>query len=81
MEFLKQKLSSRKLWACIVGVIVGIATIFGLDQNIITTISGTATILGSVASYIFAEGKIDAARISSAVSAIKDAVDVVQDSE
>lgn len=79
MNTLKQKLSSRKLWAAIVGVIIGIATIFGLDENVINTVTGAVVAFGSVIGYIMTEGRIDAARISNAVSQIQDAVDVVKD--
>ena len=34
METLKQKLSSRKLWAAIIGILTGIAMIFGLDGEV-----------------------------------------------
>lgn len=51
----KQKLSSRKLWACIVGVGMGIAIAFGLDESTITTVAGAVTSLISVVTYVLAE--------------------------
>ena len=68
MEKLKQKLSSRKLWAAIVGVVVGVAAAFGIDGNDWAEIAGIVTSAASVISYIFAEGSVDAARESSAMS-------------
>ncbi len=59
----KQKLSSRKLWACIVGVGMGVAIAFGLDEGTITTIAGSVTSLVSIIAYVLAEGKVDAAAV------------------
>lgn len=56
-----EKLKSRKLWAAIVGVIVGLATAFGIDGNDYAEIAGIVTSAVSVVSYIFAEAKVDAA--------------------
>ena len=58
----KHKLSSRKLWAAVVGTITGLAMIFGLDENTITTVAGAVVSAASVVSYIMAEGKVDAER-------------------
>lgn len=55
------KLKSRKLWAAIVGVIVGLAAAFGIEGNDYTEIAGIVTSAVSVVSYIFAEAKVDAA--------------------
>lgn len=60
MNTLKQKLTSRKLWTALVGVVVGLAAAFGLPENDIAQIAGIVTSAAAVVSYIFAEGKIDA---------------------
>lgn len=57
----KKKLSSRKLWAAIVGVVVGLAAAFGLDESEWVQIAGVVTSAASVVAYIFGEAKIDAA--------------------
>ena len=57
----KKKLTSRKLWAAIVGVVVGLAAAFGIDGNDYTEIAGIVTSAASVVAYIFAEGGVDAA--------------------
>ncbi len=62
----KQKLSSRKLWAAIVGVAMGVAMVFGLDENTISTVAGAVTSLSSIIIYIMTEGKVDAAAVSQA---------------
>ena len=48
----KSKLSSRKLWACIVGVGMGLGIAFGLDEGTITTVAGVVTSLISIVTYV-----------------------------
>lgn len=56
-----EKLKSRKLWAAVVGVVVGLAAAFGIEGNEYAEIAGVVTSAVSVISYIFAEGAVDAA--------------------
>ena len=72
-EFLN-KMKSRKFLTCVAGVIMGICMVFGLDEGAVNTIAGAITALGSIATYIYSEGKIDA----TAVIGIKDAADKVE---
>ena len=65
MNNLIKKLSSRKLWAALVGVVVGLAAAFGIDGNDYTEIAGIVTSAASIVAYIFAEGSIDAAAVNS----------------
>lgn len=65
MNSLKNKLSSRKLWAALVGVVVGLAAAFGIDGNDYTEIAGIVTSAVSIVAYIFAEGSVDAAAVNS----------------
>jgi len=71
MKTFVRKLSSRKLWAAIVGVVVGVAAAFGIEGNDWAEIAGIVTSAVSVISYIFAEGSVDAARESSALTVNK----------
>lgn len=57
----KEKLSSRKLWAAIVGVLMGIAMVFGLDEGTIVDVAGAVVSIASLMTYIITEGKVDAA--------------------
>ncbi len=59
----KQKLSSRKLWAALVGVVVGLAAALGIEENDFAQIAGVVTSAASVLAYIFGETKVDAARL------------------
>lgn len=60
MQNLKNKLTSRKLWVAIVGIVVGIAAAFGIEGNDYANIAGIVTAAASVVSYVFGEAKIDA---------------------
>lgn len=60
MKDILRKLSSRKLWTAICGIIVGIAAAFGLDENEWAQIAGIVTSAISVVAYIFGEAAIDA---------------------
>lgn len=57
-----QKLTSRKLWAALIGVIVGLAAAFGIEENEYAQIVGVVGSVVSVVSYIFGEASVDAAR-------------------
>lgn len=78
---LKQKLSSRKFWAMVAGVVTGVATIFALNQSIVETVSGAIVALGSVVVYVIAEGRIDAAAVGNAAQKVQNAIDAVTDPE
>ena len=69
---IKRKLNSRKLWASIIGVITGIAMIFGADEGIASAIAGAAAVIISVVTYIITEGKLDAEGLRAAIDAVKD---------
>lgn len=60
------KLTSRKLWTALAGVITGLSIIFGADESTAATISGAVVSSLSVLTYIITEGKIDAAAVRDA---------------
>lgn len=74
----KEKLSSRKLWAAIVGVIMGVAMVFGLDESTITDVAGAVVSIVSLMTYIITEGKIDAAAADKLVG-IDKVIEIVND--
>ncbi|MBO5258088.1 MAG: hypothetical protein J6C42_11370 [Clostridia bacterium] len=59
---LRKKLSSRKLWTALIGVIVGLAAAFGIEENDYAQIVGVVGSVVSVVSYIFGEASVDAAK-------------------
>ena len=80
MEILK-KFKSRKLWVAVIGVLMGVAMIFGVDPNVAETVSGAVVAVVSVVAYIISEGKIDAAAVGDAAQKVQDAVDAVTGQE
>lgn len=72
-----QKLSSRKLWAAIAGIVTGLAMVFGLDETVISTVAGAVVSVVSVVVYIVTEGRVDAEGVKNAVESVQDAVDTV----
>lgn len=57
----KRKLSSRKLWAAVAGVVAGLAIVFGLDGDTISNVAGAVVSVVSLMTYIITEGRVDAA--------------------
>lgn len=81
MKDFLNKLKSRKFLTCVAGVIMGVCMVFGLDEGSVNTIAGAVTAVVSIATYIYSEGKIDAAavdKIKDAADDVKDAVDAVE---
>ena len=62
----KRKLSSRKLWAAVAGVVTGLAMVFKLDEGVISNVAGAVMSAASVVAYIMAEGKVDAEGVKNA---------------
>lgn len=69
MNGIWRKLTSRKLWAAVAGVAAGLAVVFGLDENVIATVSGMVTTLGSLVAYILTEGRLDEAALGQGAAA------------
>lgn len=59
MNQVMKKLTSRKLWAAIIGVMAGLAIVFGLDENVMNTACGAVVTAASLVTYIVTEGKVD----------------------
>ncbi|MBR4551527.1 MAG: hypothetical protein IKO13_04480 [Oscillospiraceae bacterium] len=57
----KSKLTSRKLWMAICGLVSGILIALRLDEHEVTQITGIIMAAGSVIAYIIGEGWADAA--------------------
>ena len=61
----QQKLSSRKLWAALAGVIVGRVVAFGGDGESIQQVAGSVMSVVSAIIYILAEAGVDKAAAGS----------------
>ena len=68
----KQKLTSRKFWAAVVGFVTAVATAFGFpelsEEACALIISGCA----ALAAFIIGEGIADAGRANASIDNIKD---------
>lgn len=58
----KEKLTSRKLWAAVVGIVVGLAAAFGITENEYAQMVGLVGSIVSAISYICGEAAVDVAR-------------------
>lgn len=56
----KKKLSSRKFWCCIIGVVISVMTIYGCSDSDKTQITGLITACSTLIIYILAESNVDA---------------------
>lgn len=59
----KTKLTSRKFWMAIVGLVSGILVAMKMDEQTVTQITGIIMAAASVVAYIIGEGLADAAHI------------------
>lgn len=67
MSDIVRKLTSRKFLLALVGMVSGLALAFGVEGSeiveVVTTVGGIVTTLGSAIAYINAEAKVDAAAV------------------
>lgn len=77
MNTILMKLSSRKLWMAIAGIVTGIAMALGADTSEIGTVAGAVTTLISVVTYIAVEGKVDAEGVKNAIIEVQEAANVI----
>ena len=74
----KRKLSSRKLWAAVAGIVAGLAMVFGLDESTVSSVAGAVVSVASVVAYIITEGRVDAESVKKAVEDVQDAAEAIQ---
>ena len=58
-ETLIRKLTSRKLWVAVAGLVSGLILAFGGDESVAETVSGVVLQAASVVGYLLAEGLAD----------------------
>lgn len=76
-----KKITSRKFILAVVGVAVGICTIFGIDGDSIKDVAGAVVTAISAVSYIITEGKIDEANAKKNAEAINKGIDAIKEQE
>lgn len=59
----KRKLTSRKFWLAVIGLVSGLLMAFKIDAETVETVSGVVMAFGSVVAYIIGEGLTDAANM------------------
>lgn len=57
----KAKLTSRKLWVALAGLVSGLILAFGGEETVAETVSGVILQAASVLGYLLAEGLADSA--------------------
>ncbi|MGN1136258.1 MAG: hypothetical protein ACI4SF_08575 [Oscillospiraceae bacterium] len=60
----KRKLSSRKFWAAVSGVVIALMVAFGADANSQEKVTGVIAATGTLAIYMLAEGSTDKAAVN-----------------
>lgn len=68
----KRKLTSRKFWMAVVGLVTGIVIAFGGTEQTAETISGVIMSAASVVAYIIGEGLADAQHVEPEAVVMKD---------
>jgi uncharacterized membrane protein len=64
----KQKLTSRKFWAAVIGFVTALMVAFGVDDLTIEQVIGLITAASTLIAYIIGEGMVDAARLNAEAS-------------
>ena len=55
----KRKLTSRKFWAAVIGVVISVMVLFGVDSGEQEKVTGLITSCGVLIAYIVGEGLVD----------------------
>jgi len=76
---IKDKLQSRKFWACIALLVVGTCGIFGFDSNSTAIIAFVIMDILAVAMYVITEGYIDAVHAKEFIRAFGSLGKMLQD--
>ena len=59
----KQKLTSRKFWAAVIGFVTALMVAFGVNDLTIEQVVALITAASTLIAYIIGEGMVDAARV------------------
>ena len=58
----KRKLTSRKFWAAVIGVVASVLAYWGAAESTVTQVTAIITAGATLVAYIVGEGMVDAAR-------------------
>lgn len=59
----KQKLTSRKFWAAIIGFATAVMVVFGVNDLTIEQVVALIAAVSTLIAYIIGEGMVDSARV------------------
>ena len=59
----KRKLTSRKFWVAVIGLVTAILVAFNVDKLTVEQVMAIISALGTLVAYIIGEGMTDAAHI------------------
>ena len=59
----KRKLTSRKFWVAVVGLVTSTLLVFGVAENEVSQIAGIIMQVATIIGYIIGEGLADAANV------------------
>lgn len=76
-----EKLKSRKFLMALTSVVVGILTIFGVPEGVVSLVSGISLVLIPVVVYIASEGRIDAAAVALTSEALREIAELLDKKE
>ncbi len=60
----KQKLTSRKFWAAIIGFVTAVLTAFNVNDLTVEQVTVIITACSTLIAYIIGEGMVDSARMN-----------------
>lgn len=72
------KLKSRKFLMAFLSTVIGVLTMFGIDDTTVQMVSSIGLIVIPSITYIITEGCLDAAAIKKITSTIEEVVDVIK---
>jgi len=58
----KQKLSSRRFWVAIIGIVTSVLVAFNVDNLTVTQVTAIISGIGGLIAFIIGESVVDAAR-------------------
>lgn len=59
MNDLVKKLASRKFWSLIIGLVIAIGILYGVDQGTVERVIAVIGAFSSIMYYMYVEGNID----------------------
>lgn len=75
----KQKLSSRKFWAAVIGFVTPLLIAFNVDSLTIEQVTAIISAFGTLTAYIIGESVVDAKRITTTTDKVDESMSDTND--